>query len=273
MNRKDYGILFALGLLSLFVWLRDRTWMSAAEDTLPILVGIPVFYWFGKPWQFIEDKPLVMPTGGLAGTAVLFLIGIVAESTLLFALGWTWLLWAWLKQRLPVERHSSIKKLLILPLMSFPWVTLDLQQVGWWFRISAAWVTASLFSLLGFDVKYEGTAITIDQLPINVEVACAGLNTLQSMLIAGSVIAYVILGQTNRYWPNVALIVLIAWIANTSRIILLSAVALAFGREFALGAFHTWGGWFILVMMFVLCWLLFEAQTPKDPSPKPKAQP
>jgi exosortase/archaeosortase family protein len=227
MNTKDYGVLVALGLLAVFVWFRDTAWMSAAEDTLPILVGIPLFYWLGKPWQFIEGKPLEIPTGALVGTAIFFLIGIVAESTFLFALGWTLLVWAWLKQRTPQDKHSSIKKLLMLPLMSFPWVTLDMQQLGWWFRISGAWVTASFFSLLGYDVKYEGTAISIDQLPINVEAACAGLNTLQSMLIAGTVMAYVILGQTNRYWFNIALIVAVAWIANTSRIILLSAVALA----------------------------------------------
>ena len=156
-------------------------------------------------------------------------------------------------------------------MMSFPWVTLDMQQLGWYFRLSGAWTTAKIYTLLGYDVKYGGTTILIDQLPISVEAACAGLNTLQSMLIAGSVVAYIVLGETKRYWPNIALLVVMAWVANTSRILVLSAVALAFGREFALGAFHTWGGWFILVVMFILCWLLFELQVPK-PMTNPKAR-
>lgn len=263
MTTKDYGILTALGLLALFIWLRDVSWMSSAEDTLPILVAIPVFWWLGRPWHIVEEKPLELPTKPLILCVALFLSGIAGESTLALALGWTVLLWTWLRQRIIPQDHASVKKLLVLPLLSFPWITLDMQQLGWYFRLSGAWITAKLFAVLGFDVKYEGTTLLIEQLPISVEAACAGLNTLQSMLIAGSVVAYIILGDTNRYWPNLVFLILMAWIANTSRIVVISAVALAYGREFALGAFHTWGGWFILVMMFVISWLVFEAQAPK----------
>lgn len=269
MTSKDYGVLVALAFLAVFVWSRDTTWMSSAEDTLPILVALPVFYWLGRPWNLLPGGNLEYPTGSLVTCVVLFLIGIVSDSTVLMAIAWTWLLWIWLKQRTPVKNHSSIQKLLVLPFMSFPWVTLDMQNLGWYFRLSGAWVTANLFELLGYPVKWEGTMIFIDQLPISVEAACAGLNTLQSMLIAGSVVAYVILGSTNRYWPNLFLIFVMAWFANTMRIVVISAVALAFGREFALGAFHTWGGWFILVLMFVTCWMIFELQAPKA-APKTK---
>ncbi len=268
MKVKDYAFLGALGLLAIFVWLRDRLWMSSAEDTLPILVALPVFFWLGRPWHILE-APFHLSTKAVAASVILFLFGIVAESTLLMAIGWTLLLWSWLKVRTPPADQSDLKKLLILPLMSFPWITLDMQTVGWYFRLSGAWVTAHFFSLLGFPVKWEGTTILIDKMPISVEAACAGLNTLQSMLIAGTVVAFVILGRTNRYWPNLLVLILMAWLANTFRIVVISAVALTFGRDFALGAFHQWGGWFILVLMFVMCWLLFELQAPKV-APKPK---
>ncbi len=270
MNRTDWGVLLGLVLLATFVWLRDTTWMSSAEDTLPILVALPVFFYLGRPWYFDSTKPLQFPVVPALIFMALFLVGIAGDSTLLMAFGWVWLLWTWLKQRTPLVNHSSIKKLLVLPLMSFPWVTLDLQTLGWYFRLSGAFVTAHLYSLLGYEVQWEGTTIFIDKLPISVEAACAGLNTLQSMFIAGTVVAYVILGETNRYWPNLAVIFLMAWVANTSRIVLISAVALGFGREFAMGAFHTWGGWFILVLMFVLCWMIFELQAPKAPPAKSK---
>jgi len=83
------------------------------------------------------------------------------------------------------------------------------------------------------------------------------------MLIAGSVVAYIILGETNRYWWNLPVLVVMAWIANTIRVIVISGVAVVYGRDFALGAFHTWGGWFILVLMFASCWVIFQLQEPK----------
>lgn len=270
MNQKDYGVLAALAVLAIFIWLRDTSWMSSAEDTLPILVAMPVFFWLGRPWNLLENKQIDFAPKWLALVAVLFLVGIVVESTFLLAAGWTTLLWIWLSQRVDTSKKRDVLKLLVLPLMSFPWITLDMQNLGWWFRLSGAWATAQLYTLLGYDVQYGGTTILIDKLPIAVEAACAGLNTLQSMLIAGSVVAFIILGHTNRYWPNLGVLIVMAWVANTSRIVLLSAVALAFGRDFALGAFHTWGGWFILVVMFVLCWFLFELQAPKA-AVKPKA--
>ena len=89
------------------------------------------------------------------------------------------------------------------------------------------------------------------------------------MLIAGLVVSFILLCLTNRYWPNLLVLIVMAWFANTLRIIAISSVALAFGREAALGTFHEWGGWFILVLMFIMCWFLFELQVPKT-APKPR---
>ena len=146
----------------------------------------------------------------------------------------------------------------MLPLISFPWITLDADRIGWLFRLSGAQVTAFAFQLFGYDVHQEGTNIIIDKLPISVEAACSGLNTLQSMLIAGTVVNFVLLGETRRYWWNFLLIIFIAWVANTMRIIMLTIAALKEGPAFALGPFHLWGGWAILLVMFLLCWWLMS---------------
>lgn len=261
MNRTDWVVASWLLVLAVFIWLRDTTWALTSEDTLPILVGLPLFYWVGRPWNF--SKPLSdFPTIPLVITAALFLVGILINSVLVLTLGWTYLLWKWLTLRTPEQDHPTILKLMILPIMSFPWITLDAQPLGWWFRLSGAYVTGAFYSWLGFNVKVEGTNILIDNLPISVEAACSGLNTLQSMLIAGSLIAFLYLGKTNRYWWNLPVLVVVAWLANTIRIMVISAVAMAFGPEYALGAFHIWGGWFVLLLMFLLCWGLFYLAEP-----------
>ena len=263
MNRLDIRVLICLVILASFIWLRDLTWASASDDTLPILVGIPLFYWVGRPWNLTQPAER-LPTTVILITAFIILLGILFNSTLLLTIGWICLLWGWLSKRTPRAEHSRIAKLLVLPFLSFPWITLDAQPVGWWFRLSGAKVTGALYSLLGLDVKVSGTNMLINGLPISVEAACSGMNTLQSMLIAGSLLAFLYLGHTGRFWWNIPLLVAIAWVANTIRIFLISGVALAVSPEFALGAFHFWGGWIVIVVMFLLSWVAFYLQEPTE---------
>jgi exosortase/archaeosortase family protein len=264
MTKTDFLVLGALILLALFIWCRDLSWISAADDSLPILVAIPLFIWLGMPWEFRTD-PLPISNIWILGM-IFFITGIGLNFTFFLALGWTIILWAWLSSRIEPKFHNSLKKLMILPLMAFPWVTLDAERVGWWFRLSGAWATAQVFSHTGFQVVQEGTSMTINKLPISVEVACSGLNTLQSILIAGSVANYIILGDSIRYWMNIPMLIAISWLANTLRIIFLSIVALAISPQFAMSSFHIWGGWVILIVMFALCWLILTLQQPNKTS-------
>lgn len=270
MNLKalDYGFLVGLFVLAVLIWLSDLNWITTAEDTIPILVALPLFYWLGRPWNILL-KDRAISTSLFLLAILLFLIGFASHQVLILSIAWTFLLWTWLKGSTPQEDHARIKKLLVLPLLSFPWIALDADRIGWWFRLSAAWITAKAFALSGFNVNQEGTNLLINQLPVSIEVACAGLNTLQAMLIAGTVILYMILGETNRYWWNLPVLVAMAWITNTLRIIFLVTLALAISPAFAMSAFHTWGGWFVIVLMFLLCWWIFskQEQTTRSDSP------
>ena len=263
MKKSDYGFLTLLALLAGFIWFRDLEWISTFDDTVTLLVVIPLFIWIGSPWKWRKDFIEVSPkTINLA--IALFLLGVIFSLTILLSISWSLLLWAWLAARIEPDPERSLPKLMVLTLMAFPWVSLDADRLGWWFRISGAWVAALFYQLLGYDVIFEGTTVTIDGLPISVEAACAGLNTLQSMLIAGTLVAYILLKDTPKFWWNIPLLFVIAWIANTVRIISLSAAALIVSPDFALGAFHTWGGWAILMFTFGFCWLLFSLQQPRS---------
>ena len=121
-------------------------------------------------------------------------------------------------------------------------------------------MTAAIFKMLAFEVAHEGTQLVIDGQPISVEAACAGLNTLQSMLIAGVALAFVLLRSRQGYWWNVALLLPLAWLANTLRIIVLSAAALTFSSGFVSGSFHDLSGWLVIVLMFLACWGIFAWQ-------------
>lgn len=263
LRASDVAMFFILTFLALFIWFRDLSWISTADDTLPILVAIPLFAWIAAPWKFREDsEPLSVNL--IATSVLLFLAGIGLNFTLSLTLGWTILLWAWLKVRTAPEMLPSLKKLLILPIMAFPWIALDAVKLGWWFRLSGAWAATEFFSLLNLDVTREGTIMVVNGVSISVEVACAGLNTLQSMMIAGSIVDYLILGSSALYWWNLPVLVAISWFANTLRIIFISLAALYISPQFATGEFHTIGGWAILMIMFAICWFIFSLQAPKE---------
>lgn len=264
MNRRDLLSLGALGILASFIWLRDRRWMSEASDVLPVLAALPLAVWLGVPWRWRpHDSANRSPQGGILPTLtiLLFVLGIALNLTLLLAAGWTLGLWAWLRSRLVEVDHPRIRRLLVLPMAAFPWVTLDLQSVGWWFRLSGAATTQTVLGLVGLPATREGTHLLVRGVPISVDAACSGLHVLQSMLIAGTFLAYLMLGTSRRYWWNLALLPVLAWFANTVRIITISVAALTWDQPFAMGLFHTWGALFVLVIMFAGCWALFSLQT------------
>lgn len=265
LPQKDKLYLAGLGVLALFIWLRDLAWVSTADDTVPILITLPLFYWLGAPWRFKEHaSPL--STSGLVLGGIIFVIGVAVNLTLLLAIGWSVLLWVWVKSHVREEEIPTVRKLMVLPIMAFPWIALDAGPLGWYFRLTGAAATASLFQWMGFNVVLEGTLIFINELPISVEAACAGLNNLQSLLIAGTIVDFILLSKTWLFWLNIPLLFVIAWVANTFRIIVITTAAMAISPEFATGPFHTWGGWFILVSMFGLTWLILSFQEPSETS-------
>ncbi|GAB4235224.1 MAG: hypothetical protein Tsb0021_14700 [Chlamydiales bacterium] len=259
IKQFDIGYFIILFLLALFIWLRNLIWVSSADDTLPVLIAIPIFIWLGSPWKFKDSLPHFATTSVIIAI-VIFLTGIALNYTVLLAISWTLLLWTWLSPRLEHDSLHRVQKLLVLPLLAFPWITLDAEVIGWWFRLTGAWATGVFFSLIGIDVAQQGTDLVVEGIPMSVAAACSGINTLQSMLIAGTISAYLILGNTLIYWLAFPQLILLAWIANTLRIIVLASAALLWGPAFSMGLFHTWGGWFIIIGMFLLSWFLFALE-------------
>ena len=273
MKIKDWLWLAALAGFAALIWCRDQSWVGNASEVLPILGALPVFVWLGAPWRFAAT-PFGVNTPTLVIAVVLFLMGTIFNLTILMALSWALAVWSWLKIRLEPADQKRISRLLVLLIMAFPWVTLDAGEVGWWFRLSAAWVTAHFYSLAGFVVTRDGTFLNVQGLPISVEAACSGLKALQAMLIAGTMLAFIQLGRSRLYWWSLPLLIALAWLANTARVFMLTAVALTFGIDFAEGWFHAWGGWFVLMVMFALCWGSFALLNwQSKPAVKPEPQP
>jgi exosortase len=237
--------------------------LAASDEVLPVLAALPLFVWLASPWRWRDDgmapeqRPLAVGCG-------FFVVGILFSVTLFLAIGWVAILWAWLSVRVENPQKVRVKQLMVLPLLAFPWITLDMQQVGWWFRLSGAVATEQVFRMAGYEAVREGTNLLIAGRPISVEAACSGMQTLQAMLIAGVIAAYIVLGNSRRYWMNLLVILPLAWLANTLRIIVLSLATIWVSPEFAQGAFHDWGGLAVVFLTFALCCGLFQWQKNRD---------
>jgi exosortase len=255
--RRGMGLALAV-LAAGFIWLRNLAWAEESADTLSVLAGVLLYVWFSRPWQWhATTGPL--PLGRLGLGLGLFLTGSVVDSTVLLALGWCLAWQAWITPELTERAPAAGLRLIALLFCSFPWVALGGQQIGWWFRYSGAAVTEHFFRLVGFAVERQGTFLLVQGQALAVDPACAGLNVLQAMLLAGVALAHLQLPQPRRFWIGLAALAPLAWLANTARIITLGVAGLTFGADTARGWFHNWGGWTVLCFMFVLTYGFFAA--------------
>ncbi len=167
------------------------------------------------------------------------------------SMGWTWP--SAIVAAIVVGRNgkdaASSRRLALWALLAVPWLAADAGVLGWVFRLSGAWISAGIFHMLGFPVELQGTWLRIEDQPLAVDAACAGIDTLQATLVVGLWMTDSL--KTTRGWiAGVALLPMLAWLANTLRISLLGAVAMTLGREAATGWFHTWGGLAVIVCVF-----------------------
>jgi exosortase len=256
---KAQRILFIVLLILIagFIWLRNQAWMGQLDETVPVMAALPIYVWLASPWKWREAPgPVFWP--GIAGGALLNLTGVAADSTFLLAASWC----CWLHALLLRYSDGFSRRLLLLPLLGFPWLSQDGRALAWWFRITATEASGFFFQMVGMNVTRAGTMLTINGLPLSVEPECAGLNVLQSTLVVGFLILFTRRPTAIRFCTGIAMLPLLAWCSNTVRIISLGAAGVRFGADFATGWFHQWGGWMVLLLMFAAAQALFSWLAP-----------
>jgi len=263
MTGRRLAVVVAFLGLGAWVWLRHPLGESP-QDLWPALLAFPLYAWLARPWPW-RNRSARLPVARLGMTVGVTVLGLALDHTLLLAVGWVLAWRAWLGSQLEPGAAAASWKPMVLLVAGFPWLALEGQAIGWWFRFSGAGAAEVWFSLLGFAVERDGTFLTVQGMPLAVDAACSGLNALQSMLVAGTVLAWLVL-PGKRFWWGVVLLPVLAWLANVLRIIMLGMVGLSFGSESAMGWFHDWGGWAVLLMMFVLCSMVFNLMARSDPT-------
>ncbi len=219
----------------------------------------------GRPWLPVEKtSPMSSALKGWFGLGfVLFGIGWLLPNITLLACGWSLLAFVWAERSFRAQASRS--RLVWLLLLSFPWLILEWQSIGWAFRLSSAAVCEVIFNLLQMPVTREGVYLNVMGIPIEIEAACAGWNLLQLSLLTGVAFGSHEIRSTRRFAMLLGALPAIAWLANFLRILLISAVALSSDAEVATGPIHGLTGLAVLGavlgMTKILCGMIDSRPT------------
>ena len=228
-NDPDYSHGFLVPFLSVyFIWER---WNVLTDET-----PSPSFWGIG-----LLSLGLFSLVVGLIGAELyvqrMSLI-VVLSGLVLLILGWKYL---WLLS-LPI---GFLIFMIPLPAIVVNTIAFPLQL------FAAQTATFCLFSL-GIPVFREGNLIMLASTTLEVAEACSGLRSLLSLLALGTVYGYFSQDVMWKRWMLVFLTVPIAIIANAFRVSGTGVLAHYFGAEAAEGFYHTFEGWLVFVVAFVL---------------------
>ena len=248
-----------VGLLVVLYWqvvyALGMDWYNDPDYSHGFLVPLLSAYFISERWQDLK-KASVSPSTlgiGLLGLGLLMLIvGIIGAelytqrvSLIAVLAGIVLLLLGWKYLQILIFPLGFLIFMVPLPAIVVNTIAFPLQL------FAAKSATFCLFSL-GIPVLREGNLITLAGTTLEVAEACSGLRSLLSLLALGTVYGYFSQREIWKRWALVILSVPIAIIANAFRVSGTGILANYWGVEAAEGFYHTFEGWIVFVVAFLL---------------------
>ena len=137
-------------------------------------------------------------------------------------------------------------------LFMIPWPAIILNTFTLPLQLLAARLSTSSLQLINLPVYREGNVIFLPHATLEVVEACSGIRSLVSLLALAVVFAYM---TQRRAWKTAVLVVSaipISIVANAFRIWGTGVLAHVYGTQAAEGFYHTFAGWLVFVVAFVL---------------------
>ena len=179
---------------------------------------------------------------------LIFIAGIV-----LFLAGWKML--------------KAISFPLAFLILMIPIPVIIYNQITFPLQLMASRFATSCLQVLNVPVLREGNLIILPNYTLEVVEACSGIRSLMTLITLA--IAYCYLVEDRRWirWFMVIIMVPIAIVSNSIRIVGAGLLTYHFGPSMAQGFFHEFSGWVIfvaaLVLMFACHWVLRKIKGPK----------
>jgi exosortase len=151
---------------------------------------------------------------------------------------------------------SSFLRVLLFPIaflfFMVPLPAIVMNAVAFPLQLFAARTATFCLFNFGIPVLREGNVIVLAGTTLEVAEACSGIRSLQALLALGVIYAYFSQRVIWKRWTLVALAVPIAILANAFRVTGTGMLAHYWGVEAAEGFYHTFSGWLIFVVAFIL---------------------
>lgn len=206
---------------------RERLWGTAVR---PSVVGLAAVFL----------SVLVLAAGVLGSEFFLTRISMLGTLTgiVLFLFGWA---------RLRVLTFPIAFLLLMVPLPAIVF-----NQIAFPLQLLASRVGEFALSSLNIPVLREGNVLVLANTSLEVAEACSGIRSLVSLLTLGVVLGYF---ADSRKWIRTMTAlssIPVAIVANGVRVAGTGIVAHRFGPAAAEGFIHTFSGWVIFVVSFLM---------------------
>jgi len=133
-----------------------------------------------------------------------------------------------------------------------PLPAIVLNAVAFPLQLFAAESATFCMQLAGIPVLREGNTIVLSNTTLEVVEACSGIRSLQALLALGAVYGYFTRKAVWKRWALLALSIPIAIAANAFRVAGTGFLAHFIGPEAAQGFYHTFAGWIVFAVAFVL---------------------
>lgn len=230
-------------------------WMTNEDYSHGLLIPFAIAYLLYDKREELRALPLRPSGWGLAiivFSQIVYLVGFLgaefflqrssmvlfAAGAVVFAAGWRHLL------------HTAFA--FVLFLMAIPLPSVIFNVVALPLQLLASSWAESFLSLCRVPVYREGNVLQLSTQMLNVAEACSGIRSLVSLFSLGMMLAYFL---PLRWWARVLFVattVPIALVTNAFRVAGTGVLAVWWGPEAAEGFFHTFSGWIVFVIAFVI---------------------
>ncbi len=233
----NYGHGFLVPVFSAFVLWRER-------ERLALIIPKPSN--FGIVVMLGAMALLVVGSLGAELFSTRFSFLVMIGGIVLFLAGWRML-------RAVLFPLGFLVLMIPIPVLIYNQITFPLQLIA--SRFATFWL-----QLINVPVLREGNLIILPNYTLEVVDACSGIRSLMTLITLA--IAYGYLVENNRWlrWVLILLMIPIAIVSNSIRILGAGVLTYHFGPRMAEGFFHEFSGWVIfvaaLLLMFACHWLL-----------------
>jgi exosortase len=255
-----------------------RDWAHDENYSHGFLI-VPLAAWFA--WQqrdrlsAARARPSVFGLVVICGALALVIVGrlgaelfltrisiiVMLAGAVLFLHGW---------QHLRILAFPILFLLLMVPLPAIVF-----NQVAFPLQLLASRVGTAGIQACAVPVLREGNVIVLADTSLEVAEACSGIRSLVSLLTLGILYGYF---TDPRPWMRVVIAlstIPIAIAANAARVTGTGVLAHYYGSEAAEGFFHTFSGWLVFVVAFILLFLVARVLARLAPPPPglPRVEP